>query len=132
MIEVGSVKEVIDYAKVRPGKLNYSAAGAGSNTRLAFEYFMQKAGLDIVMVAYKGGAGGAALGVAVMGSLAASKYAVAVNALTTGLPDSAQEVARSSLAGALHVASELPPDAAQPLTNGAVSAFIDDRLSPID
>ena len=61
-LPVKSMKELIDYAKARPGKLNYAAAGAGSNARLAMEYWMHKVGVDIVMVAYKGGAGGAALG----------------------------------------------------------------------
>lgn len=63
-LPVSNVKELIAYAKARPGRLNYSTAGAGSNTRLAFEYFMQKAGLKITMVPYKGGAGAAALAVA--------------------------------------------------------------------
>lgn len=63
-LPVKTVKELIAYAKERPGKLNFSAAGAGSNSRLAFELFKQQAGVDIVMVAYKGGAGGAALGAA--------------------------------------------------------------------
>jgi tripartite-type tricarboxylate transporter receptor subunit TctC len=63
-LPVKNVKELIAYAKARPGKLNFSAAGAGSNSRLAFELFKQQAGIDIVMVAYKGGAGGAALGAA--------------------------------------------------------------------
>jgi tripartite-type tricarboxylate transporter receptor subunit TctC len=62
-IPVNSIKELIDYAKARPGKLNFSASGAGSNSRLAMEYFMRQAGIKIVMVAYKGGAGGASLGV---------------------------------------------------------------------
>jgi tripartite-type tricarboxylate transporter receptor subunit TctC len=63
-LPVKSIKELIAYAKERPGKLNFSASGAGSNSRLAFEYFMQQAGIQVVMVAYKGGAGGASLGVA--------------------------------------------------------------------
>lgn len=62
-LPVKSIKELIDYAKARPGKLNFSASGAGSNSRLAMEYFMRQAGIQIVMVAYKGGAGGASLGV---------------------------------------------------------------------
>lgn len=61
---VKSIKELIAYAKARPGKLNFSASGAGSNSRLAFEYFMQQAGIKVVMIAYKGGAGGASLGAA--------------------------------------------------------------------
>jgi tripartite-type tricarboxylate transporter receptor subunit TctC len=63
-LPVKSIKELIDYAKARPGKLNHAAAGAGSNGRLAWEYWLQRNGLKMVMVAYKGGAGGAVLGVA--------------------------------------------------------------------
>lgn len=63
-LPVNTIKELITYAKARPGKLNFSASGAGSNSRLAFEYFQQKAGLKIQMIAYKGGAGGASLAVA--------------------------------------------------------------------
>jgi tripartite-type tricarboxylate transporter receptor subunit TctC len=63
-LPVNNIKELIAYAKERPGKLNFSAAGAGSNSRLAFELFKQQAGIDVVMVAYKGGAGGASLGAA--------------------------------------------------------------------
>ncbi len=63
-LPVKSIKELIAYAKARPGKLNFSASGAGSNSRLAFELFQQQAGLKIVMVPYKGGASGASLAVA--------------------------------------------------------------------
>lgn len=63
-LPVKSIKELIDYAKARPGKLNYATAGAGSNGRLAWEYWMERTGLKMVMVAYKGGAGPAVLGVA--------------------------------------------------------------------
>jgi EmrB/QacA subfamily drug resistance transporter len=68
---------------------------------------------------------GAALGVAVMGSIAASHYATAINGLTGGLPEAAQETARGSLAGAMQTAANLPADAAKALTAGADSAFID-------
>lgn len=63
-LPVNTVKEFIAYAKQRPGQLNFSASGAGSNSRLAMEYFMRQAGIKVVMVAYKGGAGGASLGAA--------------------------------------------------------------------
>ena len=56
-VPVATVKEFINYAKARPGKLNYGSAGAGSAQRLAFEYFMDKAGINIVHIPYKGGAG---------------------------------------------------------------------------
>ncbi|MEK6594111.1 MAG: tripartite tricarboxylate transporter substrate binding protein [Pseudomonadota bacterium] len=61
-VPVHSLKEFIDYARARPGKLSYSTSGAGSDSRLAMEYFMKKAGLNIVMINYKGGAGAAVAG----------------------------------------------------------------------
>jgi len=63
-IPVKSIKELIAFAKARPGQLNFSASGAGSNSRLAFELFQQQAGIKVTMVPYKGGASGASLAVA--------------------------------------------------------------------
>jgi len=63
-LPVKSIKELIAFAKARPGQLNFSASGAGSNSRLAFELFQQQAGTKITMVPYKGGASGASLAVA--------------------------------------------------------------------
>lgn len=62
-LPVKSLKELIAYIRARPGQLDFSASGAGSNSRLAFEYFLQKTKLKAVMVPYKGGASGAALAV---------------------------------------------------------------------
>lgn len=50
-----SLSEFIALAKSRPGKLNYSSAGAGNATHLAAEMMKAAAGLDIVHVSYKGG-----------------------------------------------------------------------------
>lgn len=58
-----TVKEFIAYAKARPGQLNYGSAGAGSAQRLAFEFFMHKAGINLVHIPYKGGAGAATLAI---------------------------------------------------------------------
>ena len=49
-----SLKELIDYAKKNPGKLNYGSAGTGSATHLNTELFKTMAGVDIVHVPYKG------------------------------------------------------------------------------
>jgi tripartite-type tricarboxylate transporter receptor subunit TctC len=49
-----SVAELIAYAKANPGKLNYGSVGTGSTPHLAFEYFKQKTGIDIVHVPFKG------------------------------------------------------------------------------
>ena len=61
-VPVKTVKEFIDYAKARPGKLNFGTAGPGSNGRLEMELFMRQAGINLVHVPYKGGAGAAAIG----------------------------------------------------------------------
>ncbi len=54
-LPVRSLQELIAYAKANPGKLSYGAAGVGSITHMAGEFFKQRAGgLDIVMVPYKG------------------------------------------------------------------------------
>jgi DHA2 family multidrug resistance protein-like MFS transporter len=68
---------------------------------------------------------GAALGVAVMGSLAASKYGGAVDGLTTGLSSGLRETARGSIAGALRVADTLPGPLGRVLRLGADAAFVD-------
>src|SRR5436190_589190 len=50
-----SIKELIALAKSKPGQLNYSAAGVGTNPHIAGELFNLLAGVDIVAVQYKGG-----------------------------------------------------------------------------
>ncbi|RTL67517.1 MAG: tripartite tricarboxylate transporter substrate binding protein [Hyphomicrobiales bacterium] len=57
-----TLKDLIDYAKANPGKLNYGSGGRGSSTHLAAEYFKSVAGVDIVHVPFKG-AGDAVNGV---------------------------------------------------------------------
>jgi tripartite-type tricarboxylate transporter receptor subunit TctC len=51
-----SVRELIDVAKARPGKLSYASPGIGSTPHLAGELFKSMAGVDMVHVAYKGAA----------------------------------------------------------------------------
>ena len=51
-----SVKELIALAKANPGKYNYGSAGTGSTMYLIAELFKSQAGIDLVHVAYKGGA----------------------------------------------------------------------------
>lgn len=54
-VPVTTVKEMIDYAKAHPGKLNYASSGAGSTTHLAGELFKRQAGVQITHIPYKGG-----------------------------------------------------------------------------
>jgi tripartite-type tricarboxylate transporter receptor subunit TctC len=49
-----SVKELIAFARMRPGQLNFAAGGAGSSQHLAIELFLSMTGLKIVHVPYKG------------------------------------------------------------------------------
>ena len=53
-VPVRTVKEFIAYAKKRPGQLNYSSAGNGSQPHLTAEMFRARTGIDIVHVPYKG------------------------------------------------------------------------------
>jgi tripartite-type tricarboxylate transporter receptor subunit TctC len=58
-LPVNSAKELVDYAKARPGALNFGSSGRATSDRLAAELFMLETGTKMVNVPYKGG--GAAL-----------------------------------------------------------------------
>jgi tripartite-type tricarboxylate transporter receptor subunit TctC len=49
-----SVKELIAYAKARPGKINYASVGPGSPNHLGVEMLKAMAGIDLVHIPYKG------------------------------------------------------------------------------
>ena len=51
---VHSVKELIDYLKARPGKVNFSSIGTGSTQHLAGELFKSMTGVNTVHIPYKG------------------------------------------------------------------------------
>lgn len=53
-LPVKSVKEFITYARKRPGELNYSSAGNGSQPHLTAELFKARTGINIVHIPYKG------------------------------------------------------------------------------
>jgi tripartite-type tricarboxylate transporter receptor subunit TctC len=53
-LPVKSVKELIAFARARPGELNYSAGGAGSTPHIAAELFKHMANVRIIRVNYKG------------------------------------------------------------------------------
>jgi EmrB/QacA subfamily drug resistance transporter len=68
---------------------------------------------------------GGALGVAVLGSLLASKFTAALPASVGQLPAAAQAAVKSSLGGALGVAQSLPPEVGRPLAAAAQKAYVD-------
>ena len=53
---IHSIPELIAYAKANPGKLNFASSGIGSTLHVAGELFKMMTGVDIVHVAYRGGA----------------------------------------------------------------------------
>src|SRR6202163_2279748 len=53
-LPIRSVKELIDYAKANPGKLNYASVGNGSSSPLTMELLKLTAGVDIVHVPFNG------------------------------------------------------------------------------
>jgi tripartite-type tricarboxylate transporter receptor subunit TctC len=50
-----SIKELIALAKARPGQLNFAGSGVGDTIHLAGELFKSMAGVDMHLIAYKGG-----------------------------------------------------------------------------
>ncbi len=57
-VPANSVKELIALAKAKPGQLTYGSAGNGTPPQLSAELFKALAGVNIIHVAYKGGAPG--------------------------------------------------------------------------
>jgi len=56
-LPVTSVKELVELARSRPGKLNYGTPGNGTAQHLMTELLKQQAGIDLVHIPYKSGAG---------------------------------------------------------------------------
>jgi tripartite-type tricarboxylate transporter receptor subunit TctC len=55
-LPVKSVKELIEYAKAKPGVLSFASGSTGSTGHLAGELFKTMAGVDMVHIPYKGAA----------------------------------------------------------------------------
>jgi tripartite-type tricarboxylate transporter receptor subunit TctC len=49
-----NVKELIEYAKANPGKVNYASAGSGVTNHLIMENFRSTAGIQLTHIPYKG------------------------------------------------------------------------------
>ena len=53
-LPVRNVRELIAFAKARPGQINFASTGNGSSPHLTTEVFKMQAALDLVHVPYKG------------------------------------------------------------------------------
>lgn len=54
-LPVKTVTQLIALAKARPGELNHASGGSGTGPHLGMEVFMQRTGIKVVHVTYKGG-----------------------------------------------------------------------------
>lgn len=66
-LPIRSVQEFIDYARARPGALNYGSSGNGTTNHMAMEQFKSMTGLQMTHIPYKGG--GEALGALLGGQI---------------------------------------------------------------
>jgi tripartite-type tricarboxylate transporter receptor subunit TctC len=78
-IPAKTVKELIAFARARPGQLNYASAGHGTNPHLSMELFLSMTGLKVVHIPYKGLAPGIV-------DLLAGHVTLATATMLTGLP----------------------------------------------
>jgi tripartite-type tricarboxylate transporter receptor subunit TctC len=49
-----SLREFVDYAKARPGKVNYINGGVGTSQTMSTELLKRNVGIDLVAIGYKG------------------------------------------------------------------------------
>jgi tripartite-type tricarboxylate transporter receptor subunit TctC len=78
-VPVASVKELIAYAKEKPGQLNYASGGIGNSGHLAAALFSSLAGVQLTHVPYKG------TGLA-MPDLLAGRVQILFNSMIQGQP----------------------------------------------
>jgi tripartite-type tricarboxylate transporter receptor subunit TctC len=78
-LPVKSVKELIAYAKARPGQLNFGSSGMATGTHLSMELFKNMTGIQMVHVPYKGGAPS-------VNALLAGEVQVTLATISTALP----------------------------------------------
>ena len=57
-VQARSLRELVELARAKPGTLNFSTAGAGTNPHIAAELFNQLAGINTVAIHFKGGGPG--------------------------------------------------------------------------
>lgn len=83
-VPVKNVKEVIAFARVRPGQIAFATAGVGTTGHLAGELFKSMARVDILHVAYRGSPQALVETVAGQVSMAISPILTALPQVTAG------------------------------------------------
>jgi tripartite-type tricarboxylate transporter receptor subunit TctC len=101
------VKDIIDYAKANPDKLNYGSQGSGTTSHLTAELFKSAAGVRITHVPYKGSA-------PAMAALLAGEIDLMFDNLGVTLPQVKAGRLRAIAVCSEHRVSALPGVAAMP------------------
>ena len=78
-LPVKTLKELISFARARPGQLNYASAGIGTYPQMTYELFLSMAKLKMVHIPYKGTA-------PAMIDMLAGQVATMAATVLTGLP----------------------------------------------
>ena len=78
-LPVANVKELIAYAKARPGQLNYASSGNGTIVHLTTEAFKAQAGLYITHIPYRGTA-------LAIPDLVSNKVQILFDSIVSGMP----------------------------------------------
>lgn len=74
-----SLREFVDYARQRPGQLNYASSGNGTIVHLSTEYLKSEAGLYMVHIPYRGTA-------LAIPDLLSGKIDLLIDSLVSGMP----------------------------------------------
>jgi tripartite-type tricarboxylate transporter receptor subunit TctC len=78
-LPVANVRELIAYAKARPGQLNYASSGNGTIVHLTSEAFKAQAGLYITHIPYRGTA-------LAIPDLVSNKVQILFDSIVSGMP----------------------------------------------
>lgn len=78
-VPVRDIKGLVNHVKTRPGQLNYSSTGIGSNPHLVMELIKQRTGMHLVHIPYRGGA-------AMLQAAVGNEVQVLLGEITTAMP----------------------------------------------
>lgn len=78
-VPASTLAQFVDYARARPGKLNYASVGIGNPLQLATELLKSRTGIDVAHVPYNGSA-------PALSSLMANDTQLMVDVISTSLP----------------------------------------------